>query len=437
MVYRPLRQVSPWQSASLLVRTPPTQGDPLEWIRSSVNELEPRVAMARSTSLEEVLAEHWDQPLRLRFFLGWLSVLALLIGAVGVYGVISYTVGQRAPEYGLRMALGARRGQVLASVLRTTLGLVAVGVLLGLVASALFGEALRGFLYGVDTRDPMTYVVAILLMLSAGLGGGRSARPACLACGSGGNPARRLSTRLQPRARSAVRSRALPLKSPFFDRTEAHCRSRFYKDWAGHYAVCSYDTCHEPEYNALRHSVGAIDVSPLYKYDITGPDAVAFLNRLTVRDTSRLKPGRVTYLCWCDDDGMVIDDGTLTCLRPGHYRLTAAEPSLSWFSRVARAYDVNIKDTSDDYGVLSVQGPEARALLSQVCDADLSKLRFFRGTDCELGDKHGSGCRAPGTPATSGTRSSVSERTHTPSGTRCLQWARTTICFRWGSTRWM
>ena len=178
----------------------------------------------------------------------------------------------------------------------------------------------------------------------------------------------------------------MPVPTPFHSRTTQYCRSQFYKDWAGYYAVCSYDTCHQPEYNALRHSVGAIDVSPLFKYEISGRDAAAFLSRLTVRDVRKLRPGRVTYLCWCDDDGKVIDDGTLTCFDEGHYLMTAAEPSLSWFERVARGFEVTIEDRSEQLGTLSIQGPESRALLSQVCDADLDKLRFFRGVECRLGD---------------------------------------------------
>ena len=86
----------------------------------------------------------------------------------------------------------------------------------------------------------------------------------------------------------------MTIPSPFHPRTSQLCHSMLWKDWAGYHAVKSYDTCHELEYFAIRHAAGVIDVSPLYKYDISGPDAAAYLSRLTVRDLRKLKVGRVT-----------------------------------------------------------------------------------------------------------------------------------------------
>jgi len=170
----------------------------------------------------------------------------------------------------------------------------------------------------------------------------------------------------------------MPTPSFFHERTSKLCTSLRWKDWAGYHAVCSYDVCADSEYFAFRHSAGLIDVSPLFKYDITGPDAAAFLSRVTVRDVSRLGVGRVTYLCWCDDDGKVIDDGTLSRLDEGAYRLTAAEPSLSWLEGLRRGYDVTIVDTSSRYGALALQGPNSRAILEQVTDVPMRDLKFFR-----------------------------------------------------------
>lgn len=170
----------------------------------------------------------------------------------------------------------------------------------------------------------------------------------------------------------------MPIPSPFHSRTAAHCHSMRWKDWAGYYAVCSYDTTQDAEYFAFRHSAGLIDVSPLYKYDVTGKDAAAYLARLTVRDVTKLKPGRVTYLCWCDDDGKIIDDGTVSNLGNGVYRVTAAEPSLSWFQRFARGYDVRIEDISTQIGSLSLQGPNSRGILKSCVEgADIEALKFF------------------------------------------------------------
>lgn len=170
----------------------------------------------------------------------------------------------------------------------------------------------------------------------------------------------------------------MPIPTPFHSRASAACVSLRFKDWAGHYAVCAYDTYHEREYFALRNAAGMIDVSPLYKYEVSGPDAAAFLSYATVRDITRLKLGQVAYGCWCDHDGKVIDDGTFWRLGDTDYRLTAAEPNFSWLSRLARGFDVTIEDSSARIGALSVQGPYSRAVLGIACADDIADLRFFR-----------------------------------------------------------
>jgi aminomethyltransferase len=157
-----------------------------------------------------------------------------------------------------------------------------------------------------------------------------------------------------------------------------------WKDWAGYYAVCSYDTSHEPEYFAFRHSAGLIDVSPLFKYEVRGPCAAAFLSRVIVKDLSKLKVGRVTYVCWCDDDGKVVDDGTVSRLEEDHFRVTAAEPSLSWFDRLHRGFEVEIEDSSDRIAALALQGPTSRAILKELVDTDMDALKFFAVVRCRL-----------------------------------------------------
>jgi len=178
----------------------------------------------------------------------------------------------------------------------------------------------------------------------------------------------------------------VPIPSPFHSRTSKLCTSLLWKDWAGYYAVRSFRTCHEPEYFAFRHAAGLIDVTPLFKYEVFGPDAAAFLAQLTVRDITRLGIGRVTYLCWCDDDGKVIDDGTVSRLGENDFRVTAAEPSLSWFERMARGYRVSIEDSTARWGALALQGPNAREILKQVSDVDADALRFFRVVRARLDD---------------------------------------------------
>jgi aminomethyltransferase len=128
-----------------------------------------------------------------------------------------------------------------------------------------------------------------------------------------------------------------------------------------------------------------LDVTPLYKYDLRGRDAARLLSRMTVRDAGRLEVGRVAYGCWCDDDGKVVDDGTVSRLGEEHYRLTAADPTLHWLQRLARGLTVEIEDTTHRLAALAVQGPTSRDVLAACSDADLSALGFFRVTRCRVG----------------------------------------------------
>jgi glycine cleavage system T protein (aminomethyltransferase) len=176
----------------------------------------------------------------------------------------------------------------------------------------------------------------------------------------------------------------MPIGTPFHPRTSELCTSLFYKDWAGYYTVCSYDTCHEREYYALRNAAGLIDVSPLFKYEVHGKDAAAFLSRVMVKDINELEVGRCSYLCWCDDKGKVLDDGTVFRIDDTYFRVAAAEPTLSWLMRQSRRFDVTIKDSSDEIGTLSLQGPTSRDILKNVSDADLDALRYFGLTKAKL-----------------------------------------------------
>ncbi len=176
----------------------------------------------------------------------------------------------------------------------------------------------------------------------------------------------------------------MPVPTMFHSRTSKLCTSMRWKDWAGYHAVCSYDTSHEPEYFAIRHAAGLIDVSPLFKYEVYGPDAADFLSRLTVKNIAKLKVGRVTYLCWCDDDGKVIDDGTISRLGEDSFRLTSSEPALSWIERFRRGFDVTIEDSTDRIGALALQGPNSREILKQASDGDLDNLKFFGNLRCTL-----------------------------------------------------
>jgi len=176
----------------------------------------------------------------------------------------------------------------------------------------------------------------------------------------------------------------MPVPTPFHARTAALCQSYRWKDWAGHYAVCAYGPCHEPEYYAIRHAAGLLDVTPLFKYRITGKDAARLLAWVLCRDVTRLKPGRVAYSTWCDDRGHLLDDGTVTRLYDEEYRLTSAEPSYAWLCSQAGPYDVLIEDVTTEIAALALQGPTSREILRCCTDADLDALRFFGHTRARL-----------------------------------------------------
>ena len=176
----------------------------------------------------------------------------------------------------------------------------------------------------------------------------------------------------------------MPIPSPFHERTAKLCTSYRWKDWSGYAAVCSYDTTHDREYFAFRESAGLLDVSPLFKYEVYGPDAAALLSRMMVRDVSKLKVGRVGYSCWCDDYGKVIDDGTVTRLDEDYYRVTAADPTLHWLQTVGRGMRVTLEDSSARLAAVALQGPCSRDILRAACDADMDKLKFFGATRTRL-----------------------------------------------------
>jgi aminomethyltransferase len=113
------------------------------------------------------------------------------------------------------------------------------------------------------------------------------------------------------------------------------------------------------EYAAIRNACAVFDLTPMTKHLISGPDALAFLNRLVTRDIAKLKAGRVGYCVWCDDNGQVIDDGTIFHLREGVYRLCSQERQLDWLTRSAFGFDVTIVEDTHDVAGLALQGRRA------------------------------------------------------------------------------
>jgi len=177
----------------------------------------------------------------------------------------------------------------------------------------------------------------------------------------------------------------VPIGTAFHDRTLPLCESLNYREWSGYYAVSVYEMHHEHEYNAIRNAAALFDVTPLFKYFISGKDATKFVNRVITRDINKVKVGQVIYCCWCDEDGKVIDDGTISRLTQDTYRWTAADPSIRWFQQNALGLDVNIEDITDQVAALALQGPTSGRLLQRAATADITNLKYFRFTRGNIG----------------------------------------------------
>ncbi|HUK52138.1 MAG TPA: aminomethyltransferase family protein [Candidatus Binatia bacterium] len=172
----------------------------------------------------------------------------------------------------------------------------------------------------------------------------------------------------------------MPVGTPFHERELALCESLNYREWSGYYTPSVYEATHEHEYNAIRQSAALIDITPLYKYRLRGRDAAKLINRVLARDIHKVAVGQVIYCCWCDEEGKVIDDGTISRLEENTYRWTAADPNLRWFRQNAAGMEVEIEDISQQVAALALQGPTSGRLLRAVADAELANLKYFRVT---------------------------------------------------------
>jgi aminomethyltransferase len=166
--------------------------------------------------------------------------------------------------------------------------------------------------------------------------------------------------------------------TPFHERTSRLCQAQNWRRWAGYLVAGSYELTLDREYWAIRNAAALIDVTPLMKYVIAGRDAGRLLNRVVTRDIDKLKIGQVFYTAWCDDDGKLIDDGTVSRLDESTYRLTSADPNLRWLSMNAVGLQVEISEVTDRLAALSLQGPQARSVLKRVCESDIDGLKYFQ-----------------------------------------------------------
>ena len=151
--------------------------------------------------------------------------------------------------------------------------------------------------------------------------------------------------------------------SPFHSRQKELNRLKEWGRWSDYQSTAAY-FCESMEYFAGRNACGVFDITPMVKHLVTGPDALPYLNRLMTRDVRKLKPGRVGYSVWCDDNGQLIDDGTIFHLREGVYRICSQEHQIDWFLTNAIGFEVNVVEDTHDVAALAVQGlpwvPSAR-----------------------------------------------------------------------------
>ncbi|HET9680676.1 MAG TPA: aminomethyltransferase family protein [Candidatus Limnocylindrales bacterium] len=176
----------------------------------------------------------------------------------------------------------------------------------------------------------------------------------------------------------------MSLGTPLHPRTAPLNRKLQWREWSGYWASSAYADAHDIEYNAIREAAALIDVSPLYKYRVSGPDALRLVDRVITRDATRLKVGQVFYTPWCDEHGKVIDDGTIHRLGETEFLWTAADPQLRWLTLNARGLDVQLDDLSEQLAAIALQGPSARAVLEAATGESFADLRYFRRRDATL-----------------------------------------------------
>jgi aminomethyltransferase len=177
----------------------------------------------------------------------------------------------------------------------------------------------------------------------------------------------------------------MSIGSPFHERTAALNRKLQWREWSGYFAASAYHDRHDIEYTAIREAAALIDVSPLFKYRVSGPDAQRLVDRVITRDATRIAVGQVVYTPWCDEAGKVVDDGTVARLDETTFRWTAAEPNLRWLQLNARGLDVAIEEISESTAALAVQGPLSRAVLEAATGESFGDLRYFRRRAAAIG----------------------------------------------------
>ena len=176
----------------------------------------------------------------------------------------------------------------------------------------------------------------------------------------------------------------MSIGTPFHERTAPLNVKQQWREWSGYWASSAYADAHDIEYNAIREAAALIDVSPLYKYRVTGRDAVALVDRVITRDAHKMAVGQVYYTPWCDEHGMVIDDGTVHRVAEDAFFWTAADPQYRWLTLNARGLEVAIEDVTEALAAVALQGPFARAVLEEATEEPFGELGYFRRRSSKL-----------------------------------------------------
>lgn len=166
--------------------------------------------------------------------------------------------------------------------------------------------------------------------------------------------------------------------SPFHERQAPLNLREAWSSWNGYkFADYYYDA--EYEYFCIRNSCGTYDICPMQKYYVEGPNAQTMLNRMVTRNIANMKENRVTYVCWCTEEGRMIDDGTIFKLGPDKFMLTCGSPSLAWLKKASYGFTgLTIKDVTDDIAALSLQGPTSCAVLKMMGLNEVETLKPFQ-----------------------------------------------------------
>ena len=213
----------------------------------------------------------------------------------------------------------------------------------------------------------------------------------------------------------------------FHPRTAPLNRKMQWREWAGYFASSAYADFHDIEYNAIREAAAVIDVSPLYKYRVTGPDALRLADRVITRDATKLKVGQVYYTPWCDEHGKVIDDGTVHRVGEEELRWTAADPAVPLADpERRRPRRARSRTSPSQLAALALQGPFSRAVLEAATGEDFADLRYFRRRASH--DRRASTIDVSRTGYTGdlGYELWIPAEPRRPSGTRCSRPARRT-----------